>query len=80
MFLIDITFKGSQEGHSNRSSIVHAVSYFACSGNDTACTVYAGGINDTACILNFFLHTNAVLLMILTFRRCSKIFLCMRCQ
>jgi hypothetical protein len=29
MFLIDIPFKGC-EGRSNRSSIVHAVSYFAC--------------------------------------------------
>jgi hypothetical protein len=29
MFLTAIPFKGCQ-GHSNRSSIVHAVSYFAC--------------------------------------------------
>jgi uncharacterized sodium:solute symporter family permease YidK len=29
MFLIDIPFKSCQ-GRSNRSSIVHAVSYFAC--------------------------------------------------
>jgi hypothetical protein len=29
MFFIDIPFKGCQ-GRSNRSSIVHAVSYFAC--------------------------------------------------
>jgi hypothetical protein len=40
MFLIDIPFKCCQ----GRSSIVHAVSYFAC------------GINDTACILNFFAY------------------------
>jgi hypothetical protein len=39
MFLIDIPFKGCQ-GRLNRSSIVHAVSYFACSVNDTACTVH----------------------------------------
>jgi hypothetical protein len=36
MYLIDIPFNGCQ-GRSNRSSIVHAVSYFACSVNDTAC-------------------------------------------
>jgi hypothetical protein len=40
MFLIEIPFKGCQ-GRSNRSSIVHAVSYFACGVNDTACTVHA---------------------------------------
>jgi hypothetical protein len=39
MLLIDIPFKGCQ-GRSNRSSIVHAVSYFACGINDTACTVH----------------------------------------
>jgi hypothetical protein len=43
MFLIDIPFKGCQ-GRSNHSSIVHAVSYFAC------------GVNDTACIFNFFAY------------------------
>jgi hypothetical protein len=43
MFLIDIPFKGCQ-GRSNRSSIVHAVSYIAC------------GVNDTACIFNFFAY------------------------
>jgi hypothetical protein len=41
MFLLDIPFKGFQ-GRSNRSSIVHAVSYFAC------------GVNDNACILKKF--------------------------
>jgi hypothetical protein len=40
MFLIDIPFKGCQ-GRSNRSSIVHAVSYFAYGVNDTACIVHA---------------------------------------
>jgi hypothetical protein len=39
MFLIDIPFKGCQ-GRPNRSSIMHAVSYFACGVNDTACTVH----------------------------------------
>jgi hypothetical protein len=40
MFLIDIPFKGCL-GRSNRSSIVHAVSYFACGViDDTACIVY----------------------------------------
>jgi hypothetical protein len=39
MFLIDIPLKGCQ-GRWNRSSIVHAVSYFACGVNDTACTVH----------------------------------------
>jgi hypothetical protein len=34
MFLIDISFKGCQR-RSNRSSIVHAVSYFACGVNDS---------------------------------------------
>jgi hypothetical protein len=40
MFLIDISFKGCQ-GRSNCSSTVHAVSYFACGVNETACTVHA---------------------------------------
>jgi hypothetical protein len=62
MFLIDIPFKGCQ-GRTNRSSIVHAVSYFA------------RGVIDTACIFNF-LHTIAVLHMIFTFRSCSKICAC----
>jgi hypothetical protein len=76
MFLIDIPFRGCQD-RSNRSSIVHAVSYFACGFNDTACTVHAivndtaciraCGVNDTACIFIFF-HTIAVLHMIFTFR------------
>jgi hypothetical protein len=35
MFLLDIPFNGCQ-GRTNRSSIVHAVSYFACDVNDTA--------------------------------------------
>jgi hypothetical protein len=39
MFLIDIPFKGCQ-GRSNRSLIMHAVSYFACDVNDTACTMH----------------------------------------
>jgi hypothetical protein len=43
MFLIDIPFKGCQ-GRSNRSSIVHAVSYFVCV------------VNDIACIFNFFAY------------------------
>jgi hypothetical protein len=43
MFLIDIPFKGCQ-GRSNRSSILHAVSYFAY------------GFNDTAYIFNFFAY------------------------
>jgi hypothetical protein len=50
MFLIDIPFKGCQ-GRSNRSSIVHAVSYFAC------------GVNDTAYILknsNIFANSNFI--------------------
>jgi hypothetical protein len=38
MFLIAIPCKGRQ-GRSNRSSIVDAVSYFACGVNDTACSV-----------------------------------------
>jgi hypothetical protein len=40
MFLIDIPFQGCH-GRSNRSSIVHVVSYFACGVNDTACIVHA---------------------------------------
>jgi hypothetical protein len=52
MFLIDIPFKGCQ-GRSNRSSIVHAVSYFACGANDIACTVYAVSLTPQA-FLNFF--------------------------
>jgi hypothetical protein len=40
MFLIDFPFKGCQ-GRLNRSSIVHAVSYFARGVIDTACTVHA---------------------------------------
>jgi hypothetical protein len=40
MFLIDIPLRGGQD-RSNRSSIVHAVSYFACGVNYTACTVHA---------------------------------------
>jgi hypothetical protein len=39
MFFIDIPFKGCP-GRSNRSSIVHAVSYFACGVIDPACTVH----------------------------------------
>jgi hypothetical protein len=35
MFFIDIPFKGCQ-GRSNRSSIVHALSYFECGVNDSA--------------------------------------------
>jgi hypothetical protein len=38
-----IPFKGCQ-GRSNRWSIVHAVSYYAC------------GVIDTACIFNFFAY------------------------
>jgi hypothetical protein len=35
----------------NRSSIVHAVSYFECGVNGTACTVQcACEVNDTECI------------------------------
>jgi hypothetical protein len=69
MFLIDIPFKGCQ-GHSNRLSIVQAVSYFACGINDTACIVHAVSMAPHAFLI--FLHTNAVLHMIFTFRSCSK--------
>jgi hypothetical protein len=47
MFLIDIPFRGCK-GRSNRLSIVHAVSFFACGVNDTR----ACGINDTACTMH----------------------------
>jgi hypothetical protein len=40
MFSIDISIKACQ-GRLNRSSTVHAVSYFACDVNDAACTVHA---------------------------------------
>jgi hypothetical protein len=53
MFLIDIPFKGCQ-GRSNRSSIVHAVSYFACGVNDTACTVHAVSFLILFCIPTLF--------------------------
>jgi hypothetical protein len=58
MFLIDIPFKGCQD-RSNRSSIVHAVSYFACGVNDTACmhltkNFRACGVIDTACTIFAF--------------------------
>jgi hypothetical protein len=61
MFLIDILFKGCQ-GRSNRSLIVHAMSYFAC------------GVIDILCIFIFLWHTIAVLHTILTFRSCSETF------
>jgi hypothetical protein len=77
MFLIDIPFKGCQ-GRSNRSSIVHAVSYFECGVNDTACTVHAVSMTLHAFLI--FLHTIAVLHMIFTFGSSLKIFVCMRCQ
>jgi hypothetical protein len=38
-FQIDIRIKGCQ-GRTNRSSIVHAVSYFACGVNKTPCTLH----------------------------------------
>jgi hypothetical protein len=65
MFLIDIPFRSCQ-GRSNRSSIVHTVSYFACH----SCFAYdfdfsnffcACSVNDTACILknsNIFANSN----------------------
>jgi hypothetical protein len=88
MFLIDIPFEGCQ-GRSNRSSIVYAVSYFACGVNDTACTVHAVSMTPHAHVhavsltthaFFIFLYIIAVLPMIFTFRSCSKNFLCMRCQ
>jgi hypothetical protein len=54
MLLIDIPFKGCQ-GRSNRSSIVHSVSYFAWGVNDTVC-ICACGVIDTPCIFNFFAY------------------------
>jgi hypothetical protein len=54
MFLIDIPFKGCQ-GRSNHSSIVHAVSYFACCVNDTTCTVHAVSLTPHAFFI-FFAH------------------------
>jgi hypothetical protein len=77
MFLIDIPFKGCQ-GRSNHSSIAHAVSYFACGIIDTACIVHAVSLTPHAFFI--FLHTIAVLHMILTFWSCSKKFVCMRYQ
>jgi hypothetical protein len=88
MFLIDIPFKGCQ-GRPNHSSIVHAVSYFACSVNGTAFVVHAVSMTPCAHVhvvsmtLRAFLiilHTIAVLHMIFTFRSCSTILLCTRCQ
>jgi hypothetical protein len=64
MFLIDTPFQGSQ-GRSNRLSIVHAVSYFACSVNDTAWFVHAVPL--TLHAFYIFWHTIAVLHMIFTF-------------
>jgi hypothetical protein len=64
MFLIDIPCKGCQ-GRSNRLSIVHAVSYFACGVNDKACTMHAVSMTPHAFLI--FLHTIAVLHMIFTF-------------
>jgi hypothetical protein len=63
MFLIDIPFKGCQ-GHSNRSLIVHGVSY-----------LHAVSMKPHAFLI--FLHTIAVLHMIFTFRRCYTNFLYM---
>jgi hypothetical protein len=60
---IDIPFKGCH-GRSNRSLIVHAVSYFACGVNDTACTVHAVPLPPHAFFI--FLHAIAVLHMIFT--------------
>jgi hypothetical protein len=61
MFLIDLNFRGCQ-GRSNRSSIVHAVAYFACSVNDTACTVHS--VLMTLRVFFIVLHSIAVLNMI----------------
>jgi hypothetical protein len=47
MFLTDIPFKGCQ-GRSNRSSIVHAVQYFACGVNDSVFTMNAVSITPHA--------------------------------
>jgi hypothetical protein len=68
MFLIDIPFKGCQ-GRSNRSSIVHAVSYFACGVIDTTFTVHAVALTPHA-FKNFFLHIIAVLHMFFTLGSC----------
>jgi hypothetical protein len=73
MFLIDIRFKGCQN-RSNRASIGHAVSYFACGVSDPAYTVHAVSLTPHARVhaesltpLAFFLHSIAVLHMIFTF-------------
>jgi hypothetical protein len=55
MFLIDIIFKGCQ-GRSNRSSIVHVVSYFACGVIDTACIVHAVSLTPHAFVILFAYH------------------------
>jgi hypothetical protein len=55
LFLTDILFKGCQ-GRSNRSSIVHVVSYFACGVNDTACTVHGVSLTPHAFLTFFACH------------------------
>jgi hypothetical protein len=55
MFLIDIPFKGCQ-GRSNRSSIVHAVTFFACGVNDTAFTMHAVSLTLNAFLILFAYH------------------------
>jgi hypothetical protein len=62
MFLIDIPFKGCQ-GHSNCSSIMHAVSYYASGVSDkkklkmhaVSMTLHVSCI-DTTCIFNFLAY------------------------
>jgi hypothetical protein len=55
MFLIDIPFKGCQ-GRSNHSLIVHAVSYFACDVNYTACAVHAVSLTPHAFLIFWEYH------------------------
>jgi hypothetical protein len=77
MFMIEILFKGCQ-GRSNCSSIVHAVSYFACGVNDPECT-RACDVNDIACILIFFTYHRRFACDF-HFSKLFENFLCMRCQ
>jgi hypothetical protein len=53
--LIDIPFKGCQ-GRSNRLSIVHAVSYFACGVNDTTFTMHAVSLTPHASCMQCHCH------------------------
>jgi hypothetical protein len=81
MFLIDIPFKGCQ-GRSNRSSIVCKCMRCQWSRMHHTC-----GLNDPACILNFFLHRIAVCKWFSVFEVVRKFYCvsgvnatCMRCQ